>query len=94
MTLTRTEQICLLHKAGLKAQEISERVGMTRQGVYKALRRGGVLPPYEGNPPPRRSYKPRRDWIPQADLPPRLDRDPCVLCGVRGDIGCRHVEAA
>lgn len=41
----------------------------------------------------------RADDQPQADdsstvlarsEPPRLDRDPCRLCGVRGDIGCRH----
>jgi hypothetical protein len=28
-----------------------------------------------------------------ADLP-RHDRDPCSYCGVRGDIGCHHRQAA
>lgn len=24
----------------------------------------------------------------------RVDRDPCFLCGTRGDVGCRHRQAA
>lgn len=26
--------------------------------------------------------------------PPPVYRDPCIMCGTRGDIGCRHQEAA
>lgn len=26
--------------------------------------------------------------------PERVDREPCFMCGVRGDIGCRHRRAA
>jgi hypothetical protein len=30
----------------------------------------------------------------QDVVPERVDRDPCFLCGCRGDVGCRHRIAA
>jgi hypothetical protein len=30
----------------------------------------------------------------RSHVPPTepVHRDPCILCGVRGDVGCRHLE--
>jgi hypothetical protein len=30
----------------------------------------------------------------RSPIPPTqpVHRDPCILCGVRGDVGCRHLE--
>jgi hypothetical protein len=31
---------------------------------------------------------------PPDERPEHVERDPCFLCGCRGDIGCRHLRAA
>jgi hypothetical protein len=31
-----------------------------------------------------------RDMVRSEPLPPIVERDPCFLCGIRADIGCRH----
>ena len=52
-----------------------------------------------GDPiPPRRSYR-REGHIynaprPVGPVPEPIDRDPCPMCGTRGDIGCQHQRAA
>lgn len=65
-----------------------DRVG--KQAIYKRLRNGGALPPYGTKITPNR--KPGKALpIPGDEIAARrVFRDPCVRCGVRGDIGCKH----
>jgi hypothetical protein len=42
----RTSEMCALFSAGMKAKRIAELFGVQTPAVYKALRTGGVLPPY------------------------------------------------
>lgn len=79
-----------------------------RPAIWKALRNGGVLPPYarrvdggkgrpRGGGMPGYSENRRRRSKSQisdekAEMP-RVDRDPCQRCGVRHDIGCHHTRA-
>lgn len=44
---TRTARMCKLYKAGVPVKEIAAEFGVQNPAVWKALRRGGVLPPYQ-----------------------------------------------
>ena len=43
----RTAQMCAAYKSGEPVKEIANRFGVQNPAVWKALRRGGVLPPYQ-----------------------------------------------
>lgn len=110
MSDNRTALMCSAYKSGIKVKEIAAQFGVQSPAVWKALRRGGVLPPYcprvnggAGRPKGggQRGYTENRLRIEVATIaareakePPRpshtVDRDPCFMCGVRGDIGCEH----
>lgn len=47
---------------------------------------------YEKSPAPWAHYGPRTSATDNDSLT-RVDRDPCVKCGVRGDLGCKHRRA-
>ncbi len=46
MAENRTMRMCAAFKRGVPVKEIAETFGVLNPAVYKALRRGGVLPPY------------------------------------------------
>jgi hypothetical protein len=60
--------------------ELSERYSLERPAIYRALRRGGILPAYK-DPEEKRE---------ELEARPRVESEPCFMCGVRPDIGCRH----
>lgn len=110
----RTRRICDLYREAIERGEdegsvVGELAAMhdiLRPAIWKALRSGGVLPPYrtkreggDGRPlgggvagfTERRAtasagWKARRE----ASMPEPVFRDPCPMCEVRADIGCRH----
>lgn len=82
----RTLRICDLWKRGCDAHQIAEIFGVQRPAVYKALRRGGLLPPYRHG---ERRKSPPRPELPQSE-PNFTTRDPCPRCGIRRDLGCNH----
>ena len=110
----RTARMCAAYKAGMPVREIANKFEVQNPAVWKALRRGGVLPPYQpsvrgrgGRPKgggvsgyTESRLKRSADSIaatearepPRPDLEP-VDRDPCFMCGIRADIGCKHRAA-
>lgn len=74
---------------------IAEKYDIQRPAVWKALRRAGVLAPYQprdgaaAKPKPS-PPQPIRKMSPDDIARRVVSRDPCRRCGVRGDIGCIH----
>lgn len=116
--LDRTNAICAEYRAfladgissGKAALELSAKYDVQRPAIWKALRRGGVLPPYaprqhggSGRPisggvagwsDQRRQHALGVADERQAALDHVPVREPCFLCGARADVGCRHRRAA
>lgn len=84
--------------------------GVQRPAIWKRLRAGGAIAPYQprtengkgrpigGGAPgytERRRQKASevKEQV-EKNLPPVIERDPCFLCGVRADVGCKHRVAA
>lgn len=99
----RTALICSTYRKALAAGEDSTAVvgelaaanDVQRPAIWKALRRGGVLPPYapkseHGQGRRRANTQSWQTRKLQMDETPRVDRDPCPRCGVRRDFGCNH----
>ena len=109
----RTSKMCSAYRLGIPVREIAIQFGVQNPAVWKALRRGGVLPPYQ---PAKagKSGRPKGGGVvgytenrlaksaayisaKEDRQPPRpegdpVDRDPCFMCGVRADIGCKHLR--
>ena len=74
-------------------------VEIARAARPKAVTIERVRAILRGEPlPSRRSYQfqlERRasEGNPQGEVPEPIDRDPCAMCGTRGDIGCQHQRA-
>lgn len=86
----RTLRICKLYATGKHdIAALARQFGVQRPAIYKALRRGGVLPPYN-----RREFtpKPLRKPKVEPDESQYTQRDSCFYCGVRGDLGCAHTH--
>jgi len=109
----RCVRMCDAYRRGVPVKEIAADFGVQNPAVWKALRRGGVLPPYTPSTTGT-GGRPKGGGIPgytdtrlaksaahiariEASRPAipdsRVDRDPCFMCGVRGDIGCIHRSA-
>ncbi len=71
--------------------QLAERRGLKRPAIHKALRRAGVLPPYQKHgshcPGPQPAQAPK-------ETPRPVNRDACPYCATRADVGCRHQVAA
>lgn len=63
--------------------------------IQKRLHRLGDAVPYVKRPPRRQRVHPQNVGVIPGDeiLARRVHRDPCFLCGTRGDVGCRHTRA-
>lgn len=94
-SLSKAHQMGEMFKRGADVGEIACRFSVQNPAVWKALRRIGLLPPYEKRPNGTgpSSVKLRKPKVVTAP-PPRVDRDPCTYCGVRADVGCRHQRAS
>lgn len=99
--MSRAAEMAALYRADVPVDAIANQFNVHRPAVYKALRRVGVLPPYaEGRKHPPRKKKiyepsPSAGHITRREIAPREpilipDRTPCIKCGVRADIGCKH----
>lgn len=102
----RTESMCDLYRRGIPVGSIAAQFDVQRPAVWKALRRGGVLPDYKPRKPmgPGRpvgggepGYQENRRSRALAKIerrdeaaPAPVNREPCHRCGARGDIGCLH----
>lgn len=78
-------------------KRVDGRSGRGSGAVYALAEREFAFPPTPGNP--LRDYIARRTvarTISRAEEieARRVARDPCFMCGTRGDIGCQHREAA
>lgn len=98
----RTERTCDTYRRALKSGEepsaivgyLAQADGVQRPAIWRRLRTGGVLPPYnEGKPIGRKAAGISDPEKRLFNLPAAVDRDPCQRCGVRHDIGCRHSRA-
>jgi hypothetical protein len=113
----QTRDICAtFRKASEAGEDQSSVVGhlaslydVQRPAIWKALRRGGVVPPYapradggKGRPQgggrpgytaKRRLKSAQHRATRDYESTPRVDRDPCQRCGVRHDVGCNHSRA-
>jgi hypothetical protein len=99
MTDTMTKTLCLAFDRCVATggdtttlvREWAEMLGVQRPAIWRRLRSGGSLPPYKssGRTIPRR---PRAKTLEEQfePLPPTVNRDPCLRCGVRADVGCKH----
>lgn len=78
--------------ASLKVRHLVERVDGGRRGMKAtyALVDDGADPAFRARRSPTASHEYRQS--PSAAM--ALSRDPCVKCGVRGDIGCQHEAPA
>ncbi len=89
--------------AGRAVLELSFKYEVQRPAIWKILRRGGVLPPYaprknggQGRPigggvAGYTQSRIDRSIEGRQPVPERIiDRDPCFLCGIRADLGCKH----
>ena len=71
-------------------------VEIARAARPKAVTIEHVRAILRGEPlPPRRSYQFQPGYHlaergPGGPVPEPIDRDPCPMCGIRGDIGCKH----
>ncbi len=83
------DEIAALFNGGHTAKAIAARLGLGAWTVYRSLhasrliprrRKGQTWAEVEGI-----RYEPDNDPLPQT-----VNRDPCVKCGIRADIGCRH----
>jgi len=103
----KTFQICQAYKHAIDAGEdkgavigfLAQLHGVGRPAIWRQLRAGGVLPPYnqreEGGRGPKRKMAHGRVWSGPKDIDPSqyVERTACEFCGVRTDIGCRHIRA-
>lgn len=92
------DEIVRLYQQGLDASQIATRIGCEAPAVRQRLKRAGVALrgcTTKGRPnggrPPRQGFQSGDSRLPHLHLP-RVQRDPCFMCGVRGDIPCRHRE--
>jgi hypothetical protein len=97
--LQRRERVCKMFADKVPVKDIAEVFGVQPPAIWRALRRYGILPPYQRRTDGGRGPRPKRRMddisgaasnIDDFDLPPRVERDPCPRCGVRADIGCQH----
>jgi hypothetical protein len=72
---------------------LAEAEGIQRPAIWKRLRQGGALPPYNV----RRERSGRlaagikgQSNEPKFNMAQVVDRDPCQRCGARGDYDCGH----
>jgi len=84
--MTRGEEMTALWRQKVPVEQIARKFGVLRPAVYKALRRTGVLPPYEPTGNVRQIV--RGLQVSNPIIIP--DRTPCFKCGVRADLGCKH----
>ena len=78
-----TSIIIDLWQGGRTVGDIAEQVGRNVGAIRSVLRRAGEL-----KSTARRVYT---DPMHPDDIERRrVDRDPCRMCGVRGDVGCSH----
>lgn len=71
--------------------EWARQLNVQRPAIWRRLRSGGALPPYQPGQKRGRPNKRRMNTvIPEGPLPPVVRRDPCLRCGARGDLGCKH----
>jgi hypothetical protein len=94
---------------GATVERLAVIYDVQRPAIWKALRSGGALPPYQphregGKGRPKgggkpgyteaRRYKRQDSGTRLADVPePVPSRDPCPRCGARGDYPCGHSKA-
>lgn len=71
---------------------LAAEAGVNRPAIWRRLRSGGVLPPYNAGPKLtlRRGRRKRSEIIREKAGQARVKRDPCPRCGVRADHGCEH----
>ena len=101
MILERTERTCEMYSAAVSdgesptdvVRKLAIAFGVTRPSIYKRLRSGNALPPYRTDRPKHGPRSPRNEARERIE-PPKVHRDPCFLCGARGDVGCRHGRPA
>lgn len=101
-----TARTCEMYRRAISSDEepsdivgyLAQMDGVQRPAIWRRLRTGGVLPPYNND----RTRVGRKaagispataGRIDERTLPPRVDRDPCERCGTRHDIGCHHSRA-
>lgn len=102
----RTWAMCARYNEGIAVKEIAVEFGVLNPAVWRALRRGGVLPPYgsavdrdlrfgpklnERHEAQYRAYLAKQAAVEALRVP---DREPCGFCGTRADVGCKHQVAA
>jgi hypothetical protein len=93
----RDQRIFAMFREGRDAGAISQVVGVARCSVWRALRRGGLMPPYNVRKPraPRNRRARALEIIAEQNAlieTLRVSRDPCPRCGVRQDFGCAHTR--
>lgn len=95
---------------GAAVAQLAAQHDVQRPAIWKTLRAGGVVPPYKardeggqgrpiGGGTPGYTTKRRERALAVAEQRSQpnivfVDRDPCKLCGVRGDLGCAHNRVA
>lgn len=88
-TSTEDKQLATLWNEGFSAGIIAEQLfNRSRCSIIARARRLGL--------PGRQPVVHRKvETIRRSNpTPPIVRRDPCIMCGTRGDIGCQHREAA
>jgi hypothetical protein len=75
---------------GVVVGQLATRFNVRRPAIWRSLRDSGVLPPYNKRSRPIVCGDP-----PDKPAPPQpgVSRDPCFMCGTRGDLGCSHRRA-
>lgn len=69
--------------------QLAEQRGVTKPSIWRSLRSGGLLPPYQSRDAKRTAQEQHLPPLPRSS-PAAVSRDGCPRCGVRGDIGCKH----
>lgn len=100
--MNRAERMTEMFRRGACPADIAIQFGVQSPAVYKALRRTGALPPYRIRPETklgggrvgRQAAGLGNEKRLEVQDRPRVSRDPCFLCGVRGDVGCKHQRRA
>lgn len=74
--------------------ELAAMAGVQRSAIFRRLQRGGVIPrtqtqmPRAANDP-----APRLTSLQKLAVAPLPEfRDPCPRCGIRADVGCKHLH--
>ena len=96
----QAEIVRMYVEEGLKPWQIAERVGVQAPAIRVRLKKAGVFVGLAkgGQKGPRQ--RPKMNTASKVTIPaeveqaPRIDREPCRRCGVRADIGCRHLGQA